>query len=427
MINENIPAVDDDGHYYSDIDDDDKDPDYTPNVSPSPKKKIFFSDEDLCTEIEDYVENNIENNPSIIIPNTSQSKEISNQKESDKAIKKICGLVLKDIVNKITATGTKKKTAKKERKNKEERVAVKYKLLPPCKTNCRRKCSLKFNEVLREQIRAKFWSLNFTGRRLFFDTYIKQMKVKYRYQEASNEKSCTLQYFFPLKKNETGSSENVQVCKVLFLHTLGLKTDGMITTFIKSKTTSEDGMAKLQDERGLISRQMLQVQKEVTEAQIVAHINSFNPIVSHYNLMHSPNRRYLPPELTIKYLWKDYVQQNQKISYDVYRKIFDKQNIGFCRPSQDECENCLKNKIHLTEEKGECSKDMCEICVSFKTHQERYRNARKEYCSDKERELTKSEKIYSVDMQKVLLLPKMSTKMSFFTSRYFFNIYYCVT
>lgn len=219
----------------------------------------------------------------------------------------------------------------------------------------------------------------------------------------------------------------MQVCKVLFLHTLGLKTDGMITTFIKSKTTSEDGMAKLQDERGLISRQMLQVQKEVTEAQIVAHINSFNPIVSHYNLMHSPNRRYLPPELTIKYLWKDYVQQNQKISYDVYRKIFDKQNIGFCRPSQDECENCLKNKIHLTEEKGECSKDMCEICVSFKTHQERYRNARKEYCSDKERELTKSEKIYSVDMQKVLLLPKMSTKMSFFTSRYFFNIYYCVT
>lgn len=114
----------------------------------------------------------------------------------------------------------------------------------------------------------------------------------------------------------------------MFLHTLGLKTDGMITSHFNSKTNGTDGLAKLEDERGLISREFLKVKKEETEKLVISHIEKFHPVVSHYNLLHSPNRRYLSPELTIKFLWTDYCSIYNKISYDLYRKYLKYKILG---------------------------------------------------------------------------------------------------
>lgn len=65
-------------------------------------------------------------------------------------------------------------------------------------------------------------------------------------------------YLLPLNSKWNDNENKEQVCKTLFLHTLGLKTDCMITSHFRSKMNSNDGPTKT-DERGL-----LQSKKEET-------------------------------------------------------------------------------------------------------------------------------------------------------------------
>nr|CAH7765777.1 unnamed protein product [Callosobruchus chinensis] len=39
---------------------------------------------------------------------------------------------------------------------------------------------------------------------------------------------------------------------------------------------------------------------------LIADVNSYNPLPSHYAREHAPNRKYLPPDLTIKFMHNDY-------------------------------------------------------------------------------------------------------------------------
>ena len=227
--------------------------------------------------------------------------------------------VLNDIINEICS--------------KEATTKEKHTLLPPCQ-NCRQKCSLKVYGDFREMIRAKFWKLSFGQRRLFLDAHIEQCEIKVRRQEAkSSSRKVSLKYYLSVPVESEIKFEKMRVCKTMFLHTLGLKTDGMITSHCNAKRQSQEGVAKTLDERGVVARGKLEEQKMETEAVVIKHINSLNPVVSHYNLTHTPNRRFLPPDLTIKYMWTDFCDSKKKISYDLYRKIFEQQNIGFRKPS----------------------------------------------------------------------------------------------
>ena len=81
----------------------------------------------------------------------------------------------------------------------------------------------------------------------------------------------------------------------MFLSTLGLKTDGMITEFVKAKQQKDSIVhTVINDGRGSTPNP-----KKLNQAPIEAHILSFNPQVSHYKLENLPNRRYLGPHLTI--------------------------------------------------------------------------------------------------------------------------------
>ncbi|CAH1977423.1 unnamed protein product, partial [Acanthoscelides obtectus] len=355
----------------SDYDDSDADPNYEPSVSPR-RKKIKFSDFD----------------------------DVS-----------LAPLKNRQPLKKVNENVNANCRVSQERPDKQE----KHPLLLSCHNNCRQKCSSKINdENFRELIRTKFWRLSFGERRLFLDAHIKQFEIKVRRQEAQrSSRNVSLKYFLPLPVETEAKFEKIQVCKTMFLHTLGLKTDGMITCHIHSKKRSVEGIAQTVDERGLVIRGMLEEQKMRTEEIVIKHINSFNPVVSHYNLKHTPNRRFLPPDLTIKYMWQDFCNL-QKISYDLYRRIFEKQNIGFKKPSQDECAQCLKHKVHIIRQ---CDASSCKICCQFENHKKSYMEARQHYENDSNQEVMQDEKIYAVDMQKVLLLPKMSTKESFFVSR----------
>ena len=112
------------------------------------------------------------------------------------------------------------------------------------------------------------------------------LHVKRPRTEVVRKRSSSLWYTLP-----QADGIKLTVCKRMFLSTLGLKTDGMITEFQRAKESTKP---VIQDCRGQ-SAPPNKVQHDVVRE----HINSYHPAVSHYNLAHTPNRRFLEPHLTI--------------------------------------------------------------------------------------------------------------------------------
>lgn len=108
-------------------------------------------------------------------------------------------------------------------------------------------------------------------------------------EESKRSQSCT--YKLP-----EVNGLKVTVCKVMFLHTLGLKTDGMVTEFLRAKgNLKSNRVHRLTDDH----RGKSTPSSKVDEEDIRHHINSYHPQISHYNREHTPNRRFLDPEITI--------------------------------------------------------------------------------------------------------------------------------
>ncbi|CAH1108131.1 unnamed protein product [Psylliodes chrysocephalus] len=200
----------------------------------------------------------------------------------------------------------------------------------------------------------------------------------------------------------------------MFLRTIGLKTDGIITQHMLAKQKN-NGLPKVLDERGKTNKNK---ENNHFNDDIAEHIESYNPQVSHYNLQHAPHRRYLTCDLSIRVMWKNFcLNPEKKVSY--IEKIFASKNISFAQPSQDECSQCSLFKLHKIEHATAdgLSTDNFKKCSSFLKHKETYTQAREAYKKDKASNSGHNHIVYAVDMQKVILIPKMPLKNIFFESR----------
>ena len=120
----------------------------------------------------------------------------------------------------------------------------------------------------------------------------------------------------------------------MFLSTLWLKSDGIITGFISAKTNADEGIQSiLKDNRGHSTPTKKKNAKIIKE-----HISSYQPKVSHYASEKSPNRRYLDSCLTVKSMGCDFQLKHENVTYQLYFQVFQSENIGFSRPNQDECD-----------------------------------------------------------------------------------------
>jgi len=115
-------------------------------------------------------------------------------------------------------------------------------------------------------------------------------------------------------------------------------------------------------------------------------------------------------------LWRDFAEKftDLTVSYELYRRVFEEENIAFGQPSQDDCEICQQTDRHSKQQLEDHNADNCMICISSKEHLERARKARREY-QDQHSDITN--KTYTADMQKIILLPKLTIKQHFFVSR----------
>lgn len=251
------------------------------------------------------------------------------------------------------------------------------------------------NSERRREINKSFWDLNFSERNCYAYNTISRKPIKQRRQNTKPVKHNSFHYYL---KNEKG--EATKVCKTFYLTTLGFSKSN--DSFIKS------AMGKTQYQLPLPrrSKKGIHLLKKPKDRELIMnHIKSFNPIISHYRREHSPRKLYLPSEITITMMHRDFKDKNKEFacSYNLYQQIVTKEmNISFTQLGNEECELCESHKLH--------SKLLplgIQCFCGFELHHEKYSEARKLY--DMQRKLS-SEKvaIFSLDLQKVIMLPRLN-------------------
>ena len=297
-----------------------------------------------------------------------------------------------------------------------ERNTEKYKLLPPCKNTCKSKCLGKIPNKRREDIHDQFWKLSYNERRMWIHSHIKKYDIKRSRSDRKGfrERKYSRTYLLP---NETG--EDTKVCKSFFLKTLGYKNDKIITVTLAG--AAPDNISPGKDQRGKHSPP-----HKLTETNlnlIKSHINSFNPAVSHYRREHAPLRKYLPSELTIKQMYDDFNVRHPGLACcETYRQILTSMNISFAKLGEEECEFCMchDKHNHAAHNEGDVENqtNKCDYCESWEEHVKRAKACREAYQNDATKEHDNDQIYLSVDLQKVIMLPRLpGVKTCLFTKR----------
>ena len=203
-------------------------------------------------------------------------------------------------------------------------VDLKNPVLPGCNPiKCQRKCQTQITSIRQKTINRDFWNKAYNDRRKWISVSCSRRK-----QELSSPKRR--QNILYSLRNSAG--DNVRVCQHFFLSTIGRKPrhDQMIRTALNSIEIGEN-LPKT-DLRGKHCK------KGRDTETIKRHIMGFNPQISHYRREHAPRKLYLPSEITITDMHKDYISKFGKISYSTYYKEITDLNISFTKLGEEQCE-----------------------------------------------------------------------------------------
>ena len=283
-------------------------------------------------------------------------------------------------------------------------------LKPQCECNSTPKCIEKIDQRRRIELWKTHWEQmkDYNAQRAYKYQFLEVTKPSRPQVEASRRKR-TVKYYLTQR-----DGVRIRVCKTFFLTTFGYTKSSSVIDEMLSSTDLGSTAVSLDGRGG--RRESHCVNKE----EIIAHIESYNPALPHYRRAHAPNRRYLPSELSITEMHKDFNSQQppcNQVSYTSYQRVISDLNISFAKLSTEECETCRTLEYaHDKNEEGNCVSN-CEGCKSQNRHDELKRLAREAYQSDA-KEVIAGTVVRSVDLQKVIMLPAMpGIKSVCFTKR----------
>lgn len=308
-------------------------------------------------------------------------------------------------------TRSKKNT---ERANKKK---LKYPLIDEtCGEKCKRQCHL-FTLEERKIIWDNYWNMDIESRRSFLNKCTKIQAVKRRKVTVAEKnpnpkyaKNESRFFYLPKINGSDGMMEELNVCRKFFLKTLGHKTDAVITELsrgIKRNVLYGDVTEKRGGKKRRLDRD-----------PITNHILSFNPTVSHYRRNNAPLARYLPRTLTLHAMFSDFKKKfpNSTCSKEVYRQTIKRMHISFKFPRGDKCTDCESFEQEIGQHEDANVPET--LKTAYEGHKIKANKAIQQYQDDASKENTTSVRYYSMDLQKVMLLPDMpKVKDSFFLSR----------
>ncbi|KAL4714331.1 hypothetical protein ACJJTC_009683 [Scirpophaga incertulas] len=288
-----------------------------------------------------------------------------------------------------------------------------YSLKPPCRKECRRKCYEIFNEEERENIWSNFRGLNKQEQRNYISRHVKKSKKSIKTKETSRRNNTL-----------TWTLRNNKVCKVFFLNTLGFKNDQTIVTVLKANY--RHGIVNIDEELAAPEQRGRAKPWNLFPAEyrhsIREYIEKIRPTVSHYNLKHAPNRRYLPCGVSFTDLYKAYIAHCDEVeikrcSWAYFHGIVKEMNLSTSIPKQDNCTLCQNHKeAHASQPEHNCLQCDCCVCRNFPEHLSNRDLSRQSL----ERDVSTNNieaKVFTADMQKAICMPKLTTKDYYFSRK----------
>lgn len=243
----------------------------------------------------------------------------------------------------------------------------------------------------------QYWKLTYTKKRSFvFHTVEKGPTATtcHVWGEKASRRARSLIYRLP-----DDHDVMQHVCKIFYLSTLGYhpKNDSLIFSVIGDDLSQ--ALGPKEDMRGKHVPY-----NKLDETPMDEHIETFHPVISHSRREHAPTRRYLPSDVTVRIMHNDFLDKGNTCSYETYRKVVRKKNISFAKLGDEQCEDCLQHEEHMKEKHA---LDTCESCRQFQQHMNALNESKMAYRSDVEMPVPRDTSIRSVDMQKVIMLPRM--------------------
>ena len=195
----------------------------------------------------------------------------------------------------------------------------------------------------------------------------------------------------------------VKVCQIFFLRTLGFKSHRVLLTVMQ---TAADDIIPQPDARG----KRPSVNKIAVEniEFIRSHIMSYDPSMSHYRRVHAPSRHYLPCQLSIAEMHRDYLVSAGSHSHEIYMKEVKLKNISFAKLGEEGSENCLIHNDHKCP--GSDSTNISVECHHYNEHDQRLKRSalsKHYYQIDAAKNNSTVGSIFSVDLQKVIMMPPL--------------------
>ena len=212
----------------------------------------------------------------------------------------------------------------------------------------------------------------------------------------------------------SGSDGETSVCKTFYLTTLGFERSNDKSLMNAVKSTAIDSIILSRDRRGRAPSA-----KKIDRSTIAAHVETFNPAVSHYRREHAPHRRYLPSDVTIKAMHADFISKhNVACSYEIYREVVHDMKISFVKLGNEECDKCEEFNLHDPNHQKDSVSENCEVCQNWTTHMRKAGEARDQYRRDADEDGSSRRIIFSADLEKVVMLPRIDMfKTVLFTRR----------
>ncbi|KAG5871067.1 hypothetical protein JTB14_008028 [Gonioctena quinquepunctata] len=89
-------------------------------------------------------------------------------------------------------------------------------------------------------------------------------------------------------------------------------------------------------------RRTQSAKKKMDYDSVDAHIESFQPFISHSRREHPPNSRYLPSDISISVVFETFKSQypDMEVSYEAYSLRVKAKNMSFASLEHEECEQC---------------------------------------------------------------------------------------
>lgn len=177
--------------------------------------------------------------------------------------------------------------------------------------------------------------------------------------------------------------------------------------FVDDGNDNDDAEAPITPKRGRY------VRSSDKRDSVKAHINKYNPTISHYRRAHAPNRLYLPSDLSKKAMHSNYKETHEHdVSYQFYGRVMRDMNISLVKLGHEQCESCVSATKHQ-KASGHSTETIpldsaCSICEEYLEHLQLAKAARMEYREDGESAASRNV-VLAVDLQKVyrpMVLPR---------------------